>query len=102
MKKYTVLSILVVLPVMMSCQGWLMEVPAGTQTPEEYYVNGQSCATVVVGCYAPMQLQYRDGCYMDEWFFGDICSDDAFKGGQTIEEDANLLDIENFRVNAEQ
>lgn len=101
MKRYTVITILAVLPVLMSCQGWLMEVPAGTQTPEEYYVNGQSCATVVVGCYAPMQLQYRDGSYMDEWFFGDICSDDAFKGGQTIEEDANLLDMENFRVNSD-
>ena len=84
-----------------SCQDWLMEVPAGTQETDEYYVDGQSCGPVVVACYAPMQLQYRDGYYLDEWFIGDICSDDAFKGGQFVEEDANLLDMENFRVNAD-
>lgn len=84
-----------------SCQDWLMEVPAGTQETDEYYVNGETCGPVIVGCYAPMQLQYRDGVYCDEWFIGDICSDDAFKGGQFMEEDANLLDMENFRVNAD-
>ena len=84
-----------------SCQDWLMEVPAGTQETDEYYVDGQTCGPVIVGCYAPMQLQYRDGYYFDEWFIGDICSDDAFKGGQTAEEDANLLEMENFRVNAD-
>lgn len=101
MRKFSLTIILVSGLLGTSCQDWLMEVPAGTQETDEYYVDGQSCGPVVVACYAPMQLQYRDGYYLDEWFIGDICSDDAFKGGQFVEEDANLLDMENFRVNAD-
>lgn len=84
-----------------SCNDWLMEMPAGSQTIDEYYVSGAVCAPVVVGCYAPMMWQFRGGTYIDEWFIGDICSDDALKGGQFKAEDANLLDMENFRVNAD-
>ena len=101
MRKLTIIAVLVPVLAFTSCQGWLMETPAGTQTLDEYYVGGQSCEQVVVGCYAPMQLQYRDGIYFDEWIFGDICSDDAYKGGQTVTEDSNMYDFETLRTNAD-
>ena len=101
MKRITIMAIAVSCLAVVSCQDWLMEMPAGTQTPDEYYTSGETCLPVVVGCYAPMLTHYRDGIYFNEWFIGDICSDDAYKGGQTIQEDANLLDMENFRVNAD-
>ena len=101
MKRISIIALMASVLAFSSCQDWLMEIPAGTQTLDEYYIDGQSCGPVVVACYAPMQLQYRDGIYFDEWFFGDICSDDAYKGGQTVEEDTNLSDMENFRVNAD-
>lgn len=78
-----------------------MKVPAGTQEADEYYTDGQSCGPAIVACYSPLQWQFRDGSYLNEWFIGDICSDDALKGGQFMEEDADLLDMENFRVNAD-
>lgn len=99
MKKITTLLAISVLAV--SCHDWLMEIPAGTQTLDEYYVNGATCAPVVVGCYVPMMWQFRGGTYIDEWFIGDICSDDALKGGQFRAEEANLLDMETHRVNAD-
>lgn len=99
MKK--ILSFTAALLALCSCHDWLMEIPAGTQTLDEYYVSGATCGPVVTGCYAPMMWQFRGGVYIDEWFIGDICSDDALKGGQFRSEDANLLDMEMFRVNAD-
>lgn len=99
--KTFIISIAVTALSLSSCNGWLMETPAGTQTLDEYYVSGESCKAVVVGCYTPMMWQFRGGTYIDEWFIGDICSDDALKGGQFREEDSNLLDMEMHRVNAD-
>ncbi len=101
MKKITIIALIAISLVSTGCQGWLMNVPAGTQGVDEYYTDGRSCAPVIVACYTPLQLQFKDGVFIDEWFIGDICSDDALKGGQFMEEDANLLDMENFRVNAD-
>ncbi len=101
MKRLSILFVLLSALSFSSCNDWLMEMPAGTTTLDEYYVNGKTCDPVSVGCYVPMMWQFRNGTYMSEWFFGDVCSDDAFKGGQFKAEDANLLDMENFRVNAD-
>lgn len=83
-----------------SCDDWLRELPAGTQTLDEYYINGASCEPVVNGCYVPMTWELG-GTYFNEWLIGDVCSDDAVKGGQNRNDHSAVLDMELFRVNAD-
>lgn len=83
------------------CQSWLMEVPVGTSEYEDYYVSGATCLPVVTACYVPMMWQFYNSTYIFECMIGDVCSDDAFKGGQYMNDGPDILDMENFRVNAD-
>lgn len=82
------------------CNDWLLELPAGTQTLDEYYVSGETCGPVVLGCYVPMMWELGT-TYFSEWMIGDVCSDDAVKGGQFAADHNSLLEMEKFHVNAD-
>ena len=85
---------------LVSCNDWLLEVPDGTNRYEDYYVSGETCYPVVNACYVPMMWELGT-TYMNEWFIGDIASDDAIKGGENRIDMPMALDIELFQVNAE-
>lgn len=101
--KTTIYKFLLMLPfaLLFSCDDWLRELPAGTQTLDEYYVSGATCEPVITACYVPMMWQFYGGKFINEWFIGDVCSDDAVKGGQFISDDPDVYEMETFRVNAE-
>lgn len=86
---------------MVSCNDWLNEIPYGTYTLDDYYSDGQACYPVVNGCYVPMTWDMGSNTYCNEWFIGDIASDDAIKGGEGRSDMSMALDIELFRVNSE-
>ena len=48
-----------------------------------------------IACYAPLQVEISDGAHF-RWYFGDIVSDDADKGGSGDTDEPDLLEFENF------
>lgn len=81
-----------------SCNGWLNEEAPGVQKIEDFYIGGEMCIQTVNAAYVPLAWEYNNS-YFSEWFFGDIASDDALKGGQNVADGLDAYDIDNFKVN---
>ncbi len=83
---------------LVSCNDWLGEPSPGSTKLEDFFTSAETCVQTINGCYTPLSWEYGD-TYFSEWFFGDIASDDALKGGQNIADGADAYDIDNFKVN---
>lgn len=81
------------------CNDWLSEKSPGSTELGDFFTSGDACLQVVNACYAPLAWEYNKS-YFSEWFFGDIASDDALKGGQNVADGADAYDIDNFKTNA--
>ena len=81
------------------CNDWLSEKSPGSTGVGDFFTSGDACEQVVNACYAPLAWEYNKS-YFSEWFFGDIASDDALKGGQNVADGADAYDIDNFKTNA--
>ena len=79
---------------------WIQEPQPGKQQVKDFFISPSACEMNVNADYAPLQWEL-DETYFSEWFIGDICSDDAVKGGQGISDMAMAYDLENFRGNAD-
>lgn len=82
------------------CNNWIHEDTPGSSHLEDYLNGGEAAMQLVNGCYSPLAWEYNPGGYFSEWYFGDIASDDALKGGQDVSDGAEAYDIDNFKVNA--
>ena len=99
-KKYTNIVAVALLGVLATgCNDWLGEKSPGTTELEDFFTEGEACLQVVNACYAPLAWEYNHS-YFSEWFFGDIASDDALKGGQNVADGSDAYDIDNFKTNA--
>lgn len=79
-----------------SCNDWLMEKNPASSDVDEYFLAGaQACINNITGCYSPLQWEFNK-TYYPEWFIGDVCSDDAVKGGGSREDMSSVLEMENF------
>ena len=81
------------------CNDWLKEEAPGSQDFDDFFTSGAVAIQTVNACYVPLAWEYNNS-YFSEWFFGDIASDDALKGGQDVADGADAYDIDNFKVNA--
>ena len=45
-----------------------------------FYQTPEDAEAATIACYAPLQVEISDGAHF-RWYFGDIVSDDADKGG---------------------
>lgn len=81
------------------CNDWLGEESPGVIEVEDFFTVGETCVQVINGCYTPLAWEYGS-TYFDEWYIGDIASDDAVKGGQDLSDGKDAYDIDNFKVNA--
>jgi hypothetical protein len=97
MKKYTFISILALALSFTACEDWVTEQTPGQTTLEDYFTSGETAISVTNGAYVPLQWEYNKTFY-SEWFIGDVVSDDALKGGQTIDDMASVYDMENFKA----
>ena len=79
------------------CKDYLTEVEPGTTLLDEFYNSTEAVVQNVTGCYTPLMWEYNN-TYCAEWFFGDIASDDALKGGGSTTDMADAYDIENWRT----
>lgn len=92
--KYILLS---VLPAVLSCSDWLKEDGPMTNRVEDFFISAETAVQVTNAAYVPLMWEYQ-GTYYSEFFFGDIISDDALKGGQNVADMSDVYDLENFKA----
>lgn len=83
-----------------SCNDWLTEETPGTTKVSEFFTSLSTAEAVVNAAYVPMTWEFGT-TYYPEWYFGDIVSDDALKGGQDVNDGADLRELENFKANSD-
>lgn len=81
-----------------SCNDWLSEETPGKTTLNDFFTQGETAIQSVNAAYAPLAWEFNT-TYCSEWFIGDIVSDDALKGGQTLADMPAAYDMENFKTN---
>ncbi len=81
-----------------SCTEWLTEPAPGVTGAEDFFTSESSAIQSVNGTYSPLSWEYNN-TYYNEWFIGDIMSDDALKGGQNTGDMADAYEMENWKVN---
>lgn len=87
---------------MTSCHDWLTEETPGTSKLKDYFTAIDADQQVATAAYTPLMWEYGNNTtYYPEWFIGDVVSDDALKGGQTIKDMADVYDLENFKINTD-
>ena len=64
-----------------------------------FYQTAEDAEAAVIACYAPLQLEITEGTHF-RWWFGDIVSDDADKGGSGDTDAPDLLQFANFTGDA--
>ena len=85
------------LTTMTACNDWLEETSPGKTKLEDYFTSGEAAVQNVTADYAPLSWEFNN-TYYSEWFIGDICSDDALKGGQNTNDMADAYDMENWKT----
>lgn len=79
------------------CKDYLTEIEPGTDLLEDFYISTEAAVQNITACYVPLMWEYN-GTYFSEWFFGDIMSDDALKGGGSTIDMGDAYDFENWRT----
>lgn len=99
MKKSVYISAIILVSVVLtSCKDWIKEPTPGVASIEQYYESSNAAVYNVNAAYVPLAWEFN-GTYFNEWFIGDVVSDDALKGGQYVTTDmADAYDMENFRT----
>jgi len=80
-----------------SCEDMLVfEKPGKIQAPDAF-LTPQDAVNAVIAAYSCLEWEYNSG-YIPEWWIGDVCSDDALKGGSYISDMEDVYDLENFKT----
>ncbi len=82
-----------------ACEDWLLEPSPGLTRLEDFYSVGKTAIQNTNAAYVPLMWEFQS-TYFPEWFIGDVVSDDALKGGQSIGDMADVYDLENFKTNS--
>ena len=102
--KINILIVLVAASFLSSCTDFLTPTPLATVTLKDYFAQDSAGIAAVNATYVPLQWQYGSNglTYGNEWFIGDVVSDDALKGGGgTVTSDMNTVyQLENFQSGA--
>ena len=70
---------------------------------DDYFhgAGGDGCVYTTNACYVPLCWEFNNS-YFPEWFIGDVCSDDALKGGEGVASAMSYVYyLENFKGVAE-
>ncbi len=93
-------SVLTVSLLCISCgDNFLNKIPQGVMSLENFYKTQEDAIRATTAIYDV--LGWYDSQEMFEWFLGDICSDDAEKGGEGAADWADLQALKEFRGTAE-
>jgi len=99
MKKQLILITSLSLLSLTSCESWLLEPTPGVTKLDDFFTVGKTAIQTTNAAYVPLMWEYSS-TYYPEWFIGDVVSDDALKGGQSIADMADVYDLENFKTNS--
>lgn len=80
-----------------ACDDWLTDPSPGTTDLKDFFTGGGPAEQSVTACYQPLEYELND-TYFNEWFIGDVMSDDALKGGQTVTDMSDVYDMENWKT----
>jgi hypothetical protein len=89
---------LVIMVVFTGCNDFLTPPPLATNQLNTYFKNDSAAITVVNAAYVPLQWQLSSTTYANEWFVGDVVSDDALKGGASLSDMQEVGLMENFQT----
>ena len=100
MKKQRIIPIIAsVLAVFFAgCSGFLDKEPMGVESDATFFKNKDQAIKAVTAVYDATAWRYSQEIF--EWFLGDVCSDDAEKGGENAADWAELQQLKEFRANA--
>lgn len=89
--------------VTVSCDNYLSFPKEGVVDFNESFIDAQSAIQSATACYAPLTWEFQNagGTFFPEWWIGDICSDDALKGGSTLSDMDLVYDMENFKTKSD-
>lgn len=89
--------------VTVSCDNYLSFPKEGAVDFNESFIDAQSAIQSATACYAPLTWEFQNagGTFFPEWWIGDICSDDALKGGSTLSDMDLVYDMENFKTKSD-
>lgn len=99
MKKYIFIILSGLTLTFTSCESWLLEPSPGVTKLEDFFSVGKTAIQSTNAAYVPLMWEFNS-TYFPEWFIGDVVSDDALKGGQSIGDMADVYDMENFKTNS--
>ena len=97
--KYILIAGLVTL--FASCNEWLKEPTPNETSIDEYFSSEAAAVNNVSANYVPLTWEWNANTFYNEFFFGDIMSDDALKGGNGIPDCSYFYSLENFKGNAD-
>lgn len=80
-----------------SCEKWLSAPSPGVTKLDDFFTSDETAVQTVNAAYVPLMWDFN-GTYFNEWFIGDIVSDDALKGGGGIADMGSVYDLENFKT----
>jgi len=80
--------------------------PLVGSTEVNFYQTPEDAEAATIACYNPLQQEVTNIQGTSQlaphfrWYFGDICSDDSFKGGSGDGDEPELFQFENFQGSA--
>jgi hypothetical protein len=96
-------SLLVILLIIanLGCSEEFLEKPVLVDSVIESFYNTEDDAyAAIIAAYDPLQWETKESVYFCEWLVGDVCSDDALKGGENKNDMSYVADMEEFDPNA--
>jgi hypothetical protein len=86
-----------------SCDDYLTFPKEGAVDIKDSFIDAKAAVASATACYAPLTWEFQNagGTFFNEWWIGDICSDDAVKGGSTLSDMNLVFDMENFKTKSD-
>ena len=78
------------------CDDQLDQTPVIGFTEATFYQTAEHAEQALVAAYDPLQWNFTTFNFHFRWFYGDICSDDAIKGGSGVNDQPQLGLLEDF------
>src|SRR5689334_19003058 len=100
MKTYRLIitfCIMAIMSVVMSCKEFLDTTPYGVVTANALDTPAKT-EELVIAAYAGLGNSTWSGPYTSDWVWGSVRSDDAYKGGSGVADQANIHNLEVYNL----
>ena len=95
--KYNLIVLLCLFGLFSSCNDYLDHERPLLTNFSEAWETADDAVMNATSCYVPLMWEWGSG-FAPEWVFGDICSDDAFTGGDSDGAMGEWMELENFKT----